>query len=360
MLLSHVRRHGPPLTLVVLALMACAAMSCALAQPMVGPLRANNPQVAQQAFDRYVRQGRAGSGNPNPVELLIKAQANGLPGNSANVKRTIQLLNAKPPEDEHIQLVGLLGSLYDSAHPQAQQNPVVARELLQQFNSSKQAVARAALLAYSRCGYRPDVRATLEQGLHRGLISEDEMAQELAIGVLVEPPHLQAETIARLDQLNRPFGNEVLAVVLSDPATVARLPPPSRGTVLKLFLRNEPVWPMAIGSFGLMDAFRYVDWLHAVALLQQESGGPDYAATVIRRLRDTQIDPRKTLSYLRSDRARTLLSVPANAVALRGPAERAVAFAQQFPDHPTLASAAKDVTDAFLRTGVRLTPGEGN
>lgn len=257
------------------------------------------------------------------------------------------------PDEERIELIRLLGSMYQQGK-RNQVNATITSELRREVESANATTAKIALQTYSRCGYQSDRGNLLELGLRRGLISQDEMAQELAVGLLAAPSDAQPGDASRLEQLDRSFGVDVLTQVLTTKEAVKQLTPAAQQRITQLLLRREPLMPMPIGEYGYNDGGRYADWLHTLALLAESNGEETYFDVVERRLSDVKSDPRKLLGFLTSPHARPLLANKTQAQKLRGAALRAVEFGRQFPNHAVLGQTSRYVSMRFAAAGVEL------
>jgi len=313
-----------------------------------------NPALAQRAFNQYAEQGSTTKLNSNPNDKLITARVYGLPPTEQNAGRLAQLLNKKIPDVERLELIRLLGSMYQQGK-RTQVNATIASELRREMENTNTTAAKVALQTYSRCGYQADRSSLLERGLRRGLITQDEMAQELGIGLLAAPADAQIDDASRLVQLDRPFGVDVLTQVLTTKEAVRQLAPAAQQRISLLLLRREPLMPIPIGEYGYNDGGRYADWLHTLALLAESSGEDTYFDVIERRLSDVKTDPRKLLGFLTSPYARPLLANKSQAQRLRGAAMRAVDFGRQFPSHAVLGQTSRYVVTTFATTGVALT-----
>lgn len=312
------------------------------------------PALAQRAFNQYVERSSTTKPSSTPKDTLVTARVYGLPPTEQNARQLAQSLSKKVPDEERIDLIRLLGSMYQQGM-RNQVNVTIASELRREIENTNPTTAKVALQNYSRCGYQPDRGSMLDLGLRRGLITQDEMAQELALGLLAAPADAQIDDASRLVQLDRVFGVDVLTQVLTTNEAVKRLTPAARQSISQLLLRREPVMPTAIGEYGYNDGGRYSDWLNTLALLEEADGGNSYFDVVERRLNDVKTDPRKLLGFLTSPYARPLLANKTQAQKLRGAAMRAVDSGRQFPSHAVLAQTSRYVAVTFAAAGVALT-----
>jgi hypothetical protein len=112
---------------------------------------------------------------------------------------------------------------------------------------------------------------------------------------------------------------------------------------LKLLSSREPNFPLALDSFGLVDAIKYAFWVHAVATLDSGLSGKEYAQIVLTRLSDPRTDPRKILAVFANPEGKRVINETAELKQLQLLLGRAQAYSNSLPQNVML----KDATAMF-------------
>jgi hypothetical protein len=296
--------------------------------------------VTQKVADGYRGRGAPAAG---VVEQLY---ARGLAPTPANIALVRGWLAGAGGPDYKVAVIRLLGSLYRSDAPAATRLGM-ARDIRAQVQSGDRRVALAAVQTFARLGFQNDLPDVLDDARVRGIIDDDDYAQEVALALPLAPPGRQPALAAKLAEKNNAFGAQVLASTLTTPAEVARIAPAAAATLRDYMAGREPVLSVALGNFGLGDGGRYAEWLHTVAMLEEASGKRSYAQAVWARLNDENTDPRKILGFMTAPEGQAFIRTQGGGAAFARPAERARAYAAQFPDHPVMAPLTQSMEHAL-------------
>jgi hypothetical protein len=287
-------------------------------------------EVTQRLVDAY--RGRS----VPPTALVEQLYARGLAPTPANIATVRGWLAGAGGPESKVALVRLLGSLYSGQVAPATRL-AIARDVRSHVQSGDRGVALAAVQTFARLGYQNDLLAVLEDARSRGLITDDDYAQEVALALPLAPRSSQPALAARLAEKNNAFGAQVLASTLTSPDDVGKIAPAAAAALREYMVQREPVLPIALGNFGLGDGGRYAEWLHTVAMLEQASGKRAYADAIWARLNDEKTDPRKILGFMTAPEGQAFIRAHGGGAAFARPAERARAYAAQFPGHPVMA-----------------------
>lgn len=270
-----------------------------------------------------------------PAATIEHLYAKGLERTPANIASVRSWLGGAGSADEKIALIRLLGSLYGEKVPEPTKL-AIARDIRGQIQSGERRVALVAVQTFARLGYQTDLLGVLDEARSRSLITDDDFAQEVALALPLAPRDAQTILAQRLVAKNNAFGAQVLASTITTPEEVAKIGPQAAVGLRDYLQSREPVLPVAIGQFGLGDGGRYAEWLHTLALLEQSSGKRTYADAVWARLNDDSTDPRKILGFLTAPEGKAFIQSQGRGAAFTGPAQRAAAYARQFPGHPVI------------------------
>jgi hypothetical protein len=311
------------------------------------PIGRNPPVPDYPAAQRLVEAYR-GRGLP-PAESIEQIYARGLAPTVANITVVRNWLAGPGEPESKVALVRLLGSLYNRQTPPGTQL-AIARDIRSQTQSGNRAVALAAVQTFARLGYQNDLVAVLDEARTRGLINDDDYAQEVALALPLAPASVQPALAARLAEKDNAFGAEVLASTVTSPGDVKRIAPAAAATLRDYMLRREPVMPIALGNFGLGDGGRYAEWLHTVAMLEEASGKRTYTDAVWTRMNDERTDPRKILGFMTAPEGKKFISTQGNKGAFAKAAQRASAYARQFPGHPVMSPLTESLELSLRRS----------
>jgi hypothetical protein len=315
-----------------LALVAGIVMHPASAQsasPIGRSASAPDYAASQRIIDAY-----RGKSLP-PAEKIEQLYARGLQPSPANIGTVRGWLAAQGSVYQKVATIRLLGSLFrDDSAPVL--NLAIARDLRMQIRSGEARIALAAVQTFSRLGYQPELIGVLDEARARTLITDDDYAQEIALALPLAPAGAQPALAQKLAEKNNAFGAQVLAATVTTPEEAGRIAPQAAASLRDYMIAREPVLPMALGQFGLSDGGRYAEWLHTVAMFEQVSGKRSYAEAVWARLDNEGTDPRKILGFLTAPEGQAFVKVQGKSPKFARPAQRAAAFARQFPGHPVI------------------------
>lgn len=321
----------------VLALVAVAANSQGA---VVGTSRAG--PSAESLFEDY---GARLYGTAAGARTLERIYATGVALTPRNARLVRNALSRKITDDEAVALVRILGSLY-SHDDQTQMNAEILRDLRSHTHSANDGIARAAVLSLSRTVYTDDLDSILSYASKRKLISKDEHYGELAHAYIHAPHNKQAGLVALIAKESNGYALEILAGSVNA-QNVRRLDPAGARALADLFSANQPMFSMALSEFGYRDLLRYNYWLNATALLREVSGQGSYDDFVLAQLADDANDPRKALGFLGSQEGRPIIGKARGSVLLKKAAQRAVSYANSFPQDWLMTEMAKRITSTI-------------
>ncbi len=315
-----------------LALVASIVFPLAIAQS-VSPIGRSGPAPDYASSQRIVDAHR---GKSLPTAAKIEQlYARGLQPSPANISTVRGWLAAQGNTDQKVATIRLLGSLFRE-NGAAALNLAIARDIRTQTRSGDASIALAAVQTFSRLGYQPELIAVLDEARARKLITEDDYAQEIALALPLAPVGAQPALAQKLAENNNAFGAQVLAATVTTLEEAGRIAHQAAAALRNYMIAREPVLPMALGDFGLGDGGRYAEWLHTLAMFEQVSGQRSYAEAVWTRLDNEATDPRKILGFLTAPEGQAFVKAQGKSPRFARSAQRAAAFARQFPGHPVM------------------------
>jgi hypothetical protein len=317
------------------AVLAIAVSGFALGQAYTG-----NPSNQTSASDLLRRYQSSSLPSADAEGLLISVLNKRLPSNDENVKAVRSSLAKARTQGERILLIKMLASLYvPGAH--SLQNSTIEGDIKGAIVSSDQRVAREAVLAYSRLGYPSDRYRVLQRAHSTGLLDDDLYYGELAHGLRISAPAEQSRMLTELERRQNRFATEILASTFTNPQFIHQLGGIDQARLLKLLSDCEPAFPVAVDSFGMVDAIRYAFWIDAVATLDSTLNGKSWAQLVIAHLSDPNVDPRKTLAVFSNPEGKRLIKESADIGALRSLLARTQVYSDSLPQNVVVRSATR-------------------
>ena len=222
-----------------------------------------------------------------------------------------------------------------------QQNLLIESEIRKLIDSSDQRLAAAAVLEYSRLAYPSDRYQILRRARGAKIIDDDAYYGELAHGLRFSSPVEQSRMLSELETARNAYAHEILASTFYSRHAFAQLDPSARVRLFALLSSAEPGFPLALDSFGGVDAARYVTWIDAVASMESQLGGKPYAELVVGRLSGPHVDPRKILAVFGNPEGEKVVRETRDAGQLRKLLERAQACSHSLPQNLMINDAAR-------------------
>jgi hypothetical protein len=328
------------LGLVLATTLPSPAAHAQTASPIGRDAAAPSYAASQRVIDAY--RGRS----VPPAATIEQLYAKGLEPTAPNIAAVRAWLGGTGSADHKVALVRLLGSLYAEQVP-APLKLAIARDVRTQIQSGDRRVALAAVQTFARLGYQTALLSVLDEARARALITDDDYAQEVALALPLAPRDAQAVLAQKLVAKDNAFGAQVLASTLTSPEEVGKIAPQAAAGLRDYLQGREPVLPVALGQFGLGDGGRYAEWLHTLALLEQSSGKRPYAEAVWARLNDERTDPRNLLGFLTAPEGKAFIQSQGRSASFTRPAQRAAAYARQFPGHPVMSPLTQSLEHAL-------------
>lgn len=279
------------------------------------------------------------AGSPGGEGFLIDILNKGLPLNDDNLKAVRSILAKARAQDDKILLVKVMASMY-TPRVRSQQNLSIENDIKGLINSADLRVAREAVIEYSRLGYPPDRYQVLQRAHAAKVIGDNAYYGELAHGLRLSTPTDQPQMLTELEEAQNQSANEILATTFGNPQLLGQLNRSAQVRLLNLLSDHEPVFPMALDSFGLIDAIRYTFWINAVATIDSTLNGTPYAQLVVARLSPRRTDPRKILAVFSSPEGKRVIKETSDGEKLHALLLRAEAYSNSLPQNDMMKSAA--------------------
>lgn len=284
-------------------------------------------------------------GTVGSVDQLLRVHATGLARTPTNITSVRGALAGKTSDDERVILIRILGDLADPADRSAAQSALMA-DLKAHTQSGKKEIARAATFAISRAGYSEDLKEILIRGKSSGTLSKDEYFGELSHVLPFAPKQTQLEIVGLLTTERNPYAIDILANQFSDGTNVNKIYPETQRALQGLLRANEPNFPMSIGTFSLIDGFRYANWLHSYASISESLDRKSYADTVFAELNSPKTDPRKVIAFLSGDQGKKLMKNVGRKAPFEPSLARSRAYAESLPQNTLLAGIVGQIGQA--------------
>lgn len=272
-------------------------------------------------------------------DLLIGVLNKTLPSNDTNIKTVRQSLAKAGAIDDKIVLMKVLASMY-TPRVRTQQNLLIESDIKKLIDSTDQRLAAEAVIEYSRLSYPGDRYQVLQRARGAKIIDDDAYYGELAHGLRFSSPTQQSQMLSELEAARNPFGKEILAATFGKQELFLQLDPSAQVRLFKILSSQEPNFPLALNSFGVIDMARYVVWMDAVATIESRLSGKPYAELVLGRLSSPQIDPRKILAVFANPEGQRVIRESKDVNGLRKLLSRAQAYSSSLPNNVMLNGAA--------------------
>jgi hypothetical protein len=329
--------------LIFAAFFLIASGHLALAQYARPPQGAQQTAEAQNLLNQYSARFR-NSGQQGRL-LLDAIHAAGLAKTAENVQAVRGLLSSDVTAEERVGLARILGSLYTFDNKTGL-NAVIAQDLRNLVYTGPKEVARAAVLAFSRMAYFKDSQTVLRYAKDNGYMEADTYYGELAHKFPYAPPIDQLGLISEIKSGKNRYAAEILASQLGDVQILPTSFPETQRALKQYLEENEPDMPQALGEYGVIDAIRYVDWLHAVAALSASTRDASYNEVVFTHLNGDKTDPRKIMAFLNSSRGKIFISTVGRKALLEDALKRVTLYSMQLPQNALMRDAVKEITVA--------------
>jgi hypothetical protein len=315
----------------------------ALAQNSRSPQSAQQAVEAQNLLNQYSARFR-NSGQQGRL-LLDAIHAAGLAKTAENVQAVRSLLSSVVTAEERVGLARILGSL-STFDNKTGLNAEIAEDLRKLVYTGPKEVASAAVLAFSRMAYFKDSQTVLRYAKDNGYIDADTYYGELAHKFPYAPPRDQLGLISEIKSGKNRYAAEILASQLGDAQILATSFPETQRALKQYLEKNEPDMPQALGEYGVIDAIRYVDWLHAVAALSASTRDASYNEVVFTHLNGDKTDPRKIMAFLNSPRGQIFISTVGLKALFEEALKRVTLYSMQLPQNALMRDAVKEITVA--------------
>lgn len=307
------------LMLLVIATSCCASLS--YAQGAIGHILSSvakgEPSTARMTSELF--QYSLHASKSTPVDLLLARDA----------------LQKSRNDEEAQAIIRIVAAKFDPAI-NSPENTVIAAILRAEVKGSRKATARGAMFAMSRMGYLPDTIALLQHSRSTGILSKNEYFGELAHLLIYAPSKAQVDIVEQVKLDKNAYASEILASSLSDPKRLEKLTPRAIELLHAHLLAVEPMFPMALSDFGVVDQLRYSNWLNALALTKMPSSVDSYFDTVLSNLDKEMIDPRKVLAYFNSPFGSKVVKDKRFRGRFLNAKNVATEYAESFPTHPII------------------------
>jgi hypothetical protein len=250
--------------------------------------------VAQSALGNQIStilDFKAIAGTHAGRDLLLTIQAQRPQPTAENVRAIRMLLGGRLTAEERAIAIRIMGGMLDRSILTADQLAMQS-DIGKYFESPDRETARAAVFAWSRAGYLPNVEHILAAARDSGRLSTDEYDGELAHNFRFAPPDRQLAISRALQQSRSPLAIDILTMQFMDRQWIVRLEGRVKIAMRECLSASEPNFPFAIGEFGLIDGIRYTNWLHALGLRtwNRELHGLCLPSIGLRKNRSPEID----------------------------------------------------------------------
>lgn len=280
------------------------------------------------------------------VETIIAIQAKGLPITTKNVESIRNLLASSSKKEEKIALLRLLGILYTYDN-KSNANHLIVQDLRHHINSNDKDISLAALLTFSRLGYFSDSAEVLKHAYDKKLLDENGYLGEIAQLLPYAPAADQHKLFATLTTGNNSYANEIVASSFTQASMIKKLDPSIKKVLRLHFEKNQPNFPLAIGEYGVIDSFRYTNWLQSSTMLDIDLTGKTYQELIFKHLNNPDLDPRKIIAFLSATEGKYLIDHLQNAKQkedLKTLNQRAQLYSKQLPQNTIMRDLVQQIT----------------
>jgi hypothetical protein len=313
----------------------------ALAQYSRPPQSAQQAAEAQKLLSQYTTRFR----NSGQEGRMLLDAIQGLAQTAENVQAVRSLLASNVTAEERVGLARILGRLYTYDNKTGL-NAVIAQDLRNLVYTGSKEVAGAAVLAFSRLAYFKDSQTVLRYAKDNGYIDADAYYGELAHLFPFAPPNDQLGLVSEIKSDKNRYATDILASQLGDAQILATSFPETQRALKQYLEENEPDMPPALGEYDVIDAIRYVYWLHAVAALSASTRDASYSEMVFAHLNGDKTDPRKIMAFLSSSRGKIFISNVGRKALFEDALKRVTLYSMQLPQNALMRDAVKEITDA--------------
>ncbi|UOD29063.1 hypothetical protein INH39_27125 [Massilia violaceinigra] len=248
---------------------------------------------------------------------------------AANVKRVRAALHAARSENDKIDQIRLLATLYSRSNASGMNDAIVS-ELRALAGSPSRRVARSATYPLAQAVGADETIEILLRAKRAGLMESEEVAGELARALRFAPREQQLRLVQLIGAEQSRYGVDVMVAGFGSKLLDPMLPE-TRQAVGDLLRRTRIDFPRNTDSFGYVDAIRYAGWLHASALTEQWVSRQPYEITVLAHLDDPELDPRKLIAYLGTPEGKELMVRVGKRGPFAGAVRRARDYAAAYP-----------------------------
>ena len=187
-------------------------------------------------------------------------------------------------------------------------NVDILKNLRDSSSSNDQDTAIAATLTYSRLGYFEDTLPILKRALKSKALKKNDYAGELAHLIWFAKPAEQKILVSELFDSDSNYAAEILANYFSDDNYREKLNVALKTHLLAYLSRHEPKLSTTIGEYSIFESLAYSEWLHAVAILTNDTQPERYDRVIMQYIGQITSNPKKTIAYLSSEQGRKFLS----------------------------------------------------
>lgn len=266
---------------------------------------------------------------------------------AANVKRVRAALHAARSENDKIDQIRLLATLYSRSNASGMNDAIVS-ELRALAASPSRRIARSATYPLAQAVGAEETIEILQRAKRAGLMESEEVAGELARALRFAPREQQLRFVQLIGAEQSRYGVDVMVAGFGSNLLDPMLPE-TRQAVGELLRRTRIEFPRAAGSFGYVDAIRYAGWLHASALTEQWITRQPYEITVMAHLDDPETDPRKLIAYLGTPEGKELMARVGRRGPLAGAVRRASGYADAYPHSLHVKKLVADIVGTWLK-----------
>jgi hypothetical protein len=309
--------------LIATTFLSSAVLSSALAQQAgdAGSRPPRQPAEAKAKLSKYQNQlrlpeyqnelGQSLNNSRQPssrgVALLDEVYILGLEPSADNVEAVRALLASNVSFDEKVSLTRILARFYSPQGPN-NVNEKILSALRGLIASGHKDLGREAMYAYSRTGYFPDSIDLLTRAKNAGYFADKDYHGELAHLLPYAPEAAQNEIMNRIASGREEYASDILALTISNPEQLKRLPTGIKERVMQFLAVTEPKLTPATGAFSMSEGVRFTYWLHAMATLSEATSKTSYVDFVNRVLHDPSTDPRKIMFFFVNSEGRQVIA----------------------------------------------------
>lgn len=318
------------------------------------PSKENREHLADALLVDYLSKANSASvqgmqSTRSDDETLESIRNLGLSKTKENFSTVSKLLDSPVPIKEKISLVRIVGDFY-SRDDNLKNNKDILGKLRDFSSSAQRDLASAATLAYSRLGYFDDTFAILRRSFKSGVLNKNDYTGELAHLIWFASPSEQKLLASELNSNNSNYSSEILANYFSDDSYREKMTPELKSQILNYLIKNEPKLSNSIGEYSISEALAYSEWLHAVALLTNDTQAESYERVIMNYIGQVTSNPKKTIAYLSSAQGENFLTTaPVSELTMLS--EKIVYFADNlpYPQSPIVLDLVKNIRPRLVK-----------